>query len=125
MQYTKRTVIVSQSRISEAEEILARQRRVVERLENARHPAEHAVALLLIMEQSLLSMRRFLATLERDLERALGVAEKPLRTKAARHREKANNAQLAQYAGEALRGDGGDASVVDDAPKPASELTRH
>ena len=43
------------------------------------HPADDAVAMLLIMEQSLLSMRRFLSTLERDLARSLG--EKPRRRK--------------------------------------------
>jgi hypothetical protein len=85
MRYTNRTIAGSQARISEAEGRVARQREVVERLENDHHPADNAVALLLVMEQSLLSMKRFLTTLERDLEQSLG-ADKPRRTKIASRR---------------------------------------
>ena len=67
MQYTKRTLIVSQSRVSEAEARVARQRQTVETLADAHHPADNAVALLLIMEQSLLAMAEFLYLLEQDV----------------------------------------------------------
>jgi hypothetical protein len=104
MRYTKQTIIVSQSRISEAGKRVARQRQLVERLEIARHPADHAASLLMVMEQSLLSMRRFLSTLERDLEISLGVvAEKPLRRKAERYRAKSNSGDVAQHVMDVLR----------------------
>ena len=51
----------------------------------ASHSSDDAVARLLIMEQSLLSMRRFLSTLERDLARSLG--EKPRRQKLRNRRQ--------------------------------------
>jgi len=116
MRYTKQTIIVSQSRISEAGKRVARQRQLVERLEIARHPADHAASLLMVMEQSLLSMRRFLSTLERDLEISLGVvAEKPLRRKAERYRAKSNSGDVAQHVMDVLR-DG-----VSPPPKPAKQ----
>ena len=102
MQYTKRTLVVAQSRVSEAEGRATRQRDVVDRLKNVGHPADNAIALLLVMEQSLLSMKRFLATLERDLELSLGV-EKPLRRKASRYEAKAHTDELARQVVDALR----------------------
>jgi hypothetical protein len=92
---TNRTIVVSQSRIAEAEHRVARKGKVVQKLESAGHPADNATGLLLVMEQSLLSMKRFLKTLERDLERSLEV-EKPLRTKVARRLAKAKTDELAQ-----------------------------
>jgi hypothetical protein len=76
MRYTNRTIVVSQARILEAEGSVAYQRKIIERLQSACHPADDAVALLLVMEQSLLSMKRFLSTLERELEQSLGTAKK-------------------------------------------------
>jgi hypothetical protein len=75
MRYAKRTIVAAQSRVSKAEGRVAKQRKAVEALENASHPADHAIGLPLVMEQSLLSMKRFLSTLERDLEQSLGAAE--------------------------------------------------
>jgi hypothetical protein len=106
MRYTSRTIIVSKSRISEAEGRVARQRKVVKKLQHDEHPADQATALLLVMEQSLLSMKRFLSTLERDLERSLGMAEKPLRRKAARYREIAKRDELAQGVVDTLKAGG-------------------
>jgi hypothetical protein len=125
MQYTNRTITVSQSRIVEAEGRVARQRRVVERLGNDRHPADHAVALLLVMEQSLLSMKRFLATLERDLERSLGVG-KPSRKKAARHRTDESTDQVARQVVKALRSGGIDTDqvAVSASPEPRASEPR-
>jgi hypothetical protein len=120
LKYTKRTVVVSQSRVSEAEQRVARQRQVVDRLQTTRHPAEHAIALLLVMEQSLLSMRRFLSTLERDLEISLG-EDKPQRKKISRYREKAVTDQMAQHVVDALR-DGGIAGAVASATGAVPEI---
>jgi hypothetical protein len=110
MRYTKRTLVISQSNISEAEQRVARQRQVVEQLEDTRHPSVDAMTFLLVMEQSLLSMRRFLATLERDLELSVG-SDKPGRKKAARSRAKAGTDKLAQAVVDVLRDGGIDAEV--------------
>ena len=115
MRYTNRTVIVSKSRISEVEERITRHRKVVQELQHSGHPADHATALLLVMEQSLLSMKRFLSTIERDLERSLSVAEKPLRRKAARYRERAKNDELTQDVVDALKCGGMEAAIVEPA----------
>jgi len=85
MRYTKRTLVVSQSRISDPEARVARGQNV-QPFEDVDHPAVNAIVLLLVMEQSLLSMKRFLSTLEHDLALSLGL-DKPLRAKkAARYR---------------------------------------
>ncbi|MDQ7246616.1 hypothetical protein [Dongia sedimenti] len=54
--------------IAQTEQRILRQRRRVEKMLIERHPADEAQAQLLIMEQSLISMTRFLKNLERDLE---------------------------------------------------------
>jgi hypothetical protein len=108
MRYTKRTLVISQANVVDAEQRVARQRDVVEQLEECRHPSVHAIALLLVMEQSLLSMKRFLATVERELELAVG-SSKPKRTKAARRRTEADTDQFAQQVVEDLRDAGLDA----------------
>jgi hypothetical protein len=107
MQYTKQTLVISQGHVAAAEERVARQRDIVEKLEECRHPSVNAIALLLVMEQSLLSMKRFLATLERDLELEVG-SGKPKRTKAARRAE-AGTHQVARQVVEVLREAGIDA----------------
>jgi hypothetical protein len=122
MRYTKRTIIVSQSRVSEAEERVTRQRKIVEKLESARHPADDAVALLRVMEQSLLSMRRFIATLERDLERSLGIGEKPHRTKVARRQDEARTDRIAREVVDLLRDRGIDAEQAE-VPAPSSSTS--
>jgi hypothetical protein len=68
MRYANRTLVVARSRITAGELRVARQRKIVEDLESSHHPADHAKALLLIMEESLVSMRESLATLQRDIE---------------------------------------------------------
>jgi hypothetical protein len=117
MRYTNRTVVGSQSRIITAEGRVARQRKVVQRLEDAGHPADNAAGLLLLMEQSLLSMKRFLTTLERDLERSLG-AGKPLRTKGSRRQVKAKTDKLAEQKVDALQSRGLEADQVSVSPAP-------
>jgi hypothetical protein len=108
MRYTKRTLVISQANVVDAEQRVARQRDVVEQLDDCRHPSVHATALLLVMEQSLLSMKRFLATVEQELELSVG-SGKPKRTKAARRRAEGQTDQLAQQVVEGLRDAGLDA----------------
>ena len=123
MRYTKRTLVISRSRVSEAEGFVARQRDVVDRLKDARHPADDSIALLLVMEQSLLSMKRFLSTVERVLEQSLGL-EKPSRAKVSRNRAKTGAEELAQQVAGALREEGIDAEVcrrAAQAPKPGGK----
>jgi hypothetical protein len=80
MQYATEKIEQTRNNIVQAEQRIARQRRRVEKMLVERHPADEAQAQLLIMEQSLLSMTRFLAGLERELE--LGDASRPRRQKA-------------------------------------------
>lgn len=68
MQYIVEKIETTRSNISQTEQRIVRQRRRVEKMLVERHPADEAQAQLLIMEQSLLSMTRFLKSLERDLE---------------------------------------------------------
>jgi len=58
----------TKSNIVQTEQRILRQRRRVEKMLIERHPADEAQAQLLIMEQSLISMTKFLKTLERTLE---------------------------------------------------------
>ena len=67
MEYSAEKIEQTKTNIVEAEQRIARQRRRVEKMLVERHPADEAQAQLLIMEQSLISMTRFLKTLERDL----------------------------------------------------------
>src|SRR3954453_19457647 len=68
MQYTTQKIEQTRNNIADSEQRVLRQRRRVEKMLVERHPADEAQAQLLIMEQSLLSMTRFLKNLERDLE---------------------------------------------------------
>jgi hypothetical protein len=68
MKFTTPKIESSRSIVREQEERVVRQRRKTQQLIAERHPADDAQARLLIMEQSLLSMKRFLRSLEHDLE---------------------------------------------------------
>jgi hypothetical protein len=68
MKYTSEKVESTKAKIVESEQRIGRQRRRVEKLLVDRHPADEAQAQLLIMEQSLLAMTRYLKTLLTDLE---------------------------------------------------------
>jgi hypothetical protein len=68
MQYTTEKIEQTRNNIAQTEQRIVRQRRRVEKMLVERHPADEAQAQLLIMEQSLIAMTRFLKTLERDLE---------------------------------------------------------
>lgn len=67
MQLTTEKIERARTDIAETEQRIVRQRRRVEKMLVERHPADEAQAQLLIMEQSLLSMTRFLKSLEREL----------------------------------------------------------
>ena len=85
MQFSTEKLEEARQNVVEAEQRILRQRRRVEKMLVERHPADEAQAELLIMEQSLLSMVRFLKTLERDLEMgALGPERGVRRSKAKR-----------------------------------------
>jgi hypothetical protein len=73
MKYTTQKVEISRGIVEEQEARVVLQRRRVEKAVADRDPAEEARARLLIMEQSLLSMKRFLRFLERDLEAELSL----------------------------------------------------
>jgi hypothetical protein len=68
MRYTTEKVEQASAMIAESERRILRQRRRVEKLLVERQPADDAQAQLLIMEQSLLEMTRYLMTLVQDLE---------------------------------------------------------
>jgi hypothetical protein len=68
MEYTTENLERTRADVVQTEQRILRQRRRVEKMLVERHPADEAQAQLLIMEQSLISMTRFLKVLERDLE---------------------------------------------------------
>ena len=68
MKYTTEKIESTREHIVQTEQRIVRQRRRVEKMLIERHPADEAQAQLLIMEQSLISMTRFLKNLESDLE---------------------------------------------------------
>jgi hypothetical protein len=73
MKHTSKRIESARGQIVETEQRIQRQRRRVEKLLVERHPADEAQAQLLIMEQSLGAMKRFLQILERDLESELSI----------------------------------------------------
>jgi hypothetical protein len=75
MEYTTEKIERTRADVVQAEQRIIRQRRRVEKMLVERHPADEAQAQLLIMEQSLISMTRFLKTLEHEL--ALGELSPP------------------------------------------------
>jgi hypothetical protein len=75
MEYTTKKIEAGRAIIKEQEARVVHQRRKATNAVN-RHPAEEAHARLIVMEQSLLSMKRFLRFLERDLEAELSLHER-------------------------------------------------
>ena len=73
MEFTTEKIERARSNIVQTEQRIVRQRRRVEKMLVERHPADEAKALLMVMEQSLLLMNRFLQFLERDLEAELSL----------------------------------------------------
>lgn len=72
MQDSTDTLEKTKADVIQAEQRIVRQRRRVEKMLVERHPADEAQAELLIMEQSLIAMTRYLKTLEQDLLRNPG-----------------------------------------------------
>jgi len=68
MEYTTKKIEDGRRIVRDQEQRVARQRAKLAQAVADRHPADELQARLLIMEQSLLSMTRFLKNLERDLE---------------------------------------------------------
>lgn len=68
MEHATEQIARTRDHIEQTEQRIARQRRRVEKMLVDRHPADEAQAQLLIMEQSLIAMFRFLKNLERDLD---------------------------------------------------------
>lgn len=76
MEYTSKGVEVIRGRIRDQEKRVARQREKIGRAITHRHPADELQARLLVMEQSLIAMARFLRNLEQDLWNQLGLHHK-------------------------------------------------
>lgn len=74
MKHTTQKIEVTRGLVKEQEERVVLQRRKIGKALVDRHPADEMQAHLLIMEQSLLSMTRFLRILERDLKDDPGLA---------------------------------------------------
>jgi hypothetical protein len=66
MQFTTKRIEAGRTVVREQEQRVVLQRRKVQQALADRHPADEIQAQLLIMEQSLLSMVRFLTIIERD-----------------------------------------------------------
>jgi hypothetical protein len=73
MEYATKKIKLSRGAVRAQEARVARQRAKVEQAMANRHPADELQARLLIMEQSLIAMARFLRGLERDLADDLGI----------------------------------------------------
>ena len=86
MNFTNKKVEATRSNVRAQEARVARQRAMIDAAIEASHPLDDLQARLLVMEQSLLSMKRFLAILERDLEISLGIhrPQRPMRLRAKR-----------------------------------------
>jgi hypothetical protein len=84
MEYTTKKVEVSRGIVRAQEKRVSRQREKLRQAIADRHPADTLQARLLIMEQSLICMVRFLKALERDLTDDLSLqkvqAQKRIRT---------------------------------------------
>jgi hypothetical protein len=103
MRFTTEKIEQTRNNIAQTEQRIVRQRRRVEKMLVERHPADEAQAQLLIMEQSLIAMTRFLKNLERDLEGgdlSLQRYQTTKRVKAAQARQKDGAAQKSPEAAE-------------------------
>jgi hypothetical protein len=66
MRYSTKRIEIARGHVTVAERSVERQRRKVNQLEKEHCPADDAQARLMVMEQSLLSMVRFLTFLQED-----------------------------------------------------------
>ena len=91
MEFTAEKIEQTRSNMVQTEQRILRQRRRVEKMLIERHPADEAQAQLLVMEQSLISMARFLKTLERELE-VVDLSHQHPQTKRAKSAQSAGSA---------------------------------
>ena len=82
MKFTNEKLESSRNIVRAQQTRVDRQRQMIEAARAARHPLDDLQARLLVMEQSLLSMKRFLSILERDLEMSLGIHRPRRQTRA-------------------------------------------
>jgi hypothetical protein len=84
VKFTNEKVEATRGDVRAPEARVARQQEMIAAAIEAQHPLDDMRARLLVMEQSLLSMKRFLAILERDLEMSLGIhrPQRPMRLRA-------------------------------------------
>jgi len=73
MEYTTKKIEATRGRLREQEVRVAHQRKKVQQAVTDRDPADELHARLLIMEQSLVAMARFLKILERDLRDEMSI----------------------------------------------------
>jgi hypothetical protein len=73
MEYTTKKIEATRGRLREQEVRVAHQRKKVQQAVADRDPADELHARLLIMEQSLVAMARFLKILERDLREEMSI----------------------------------------------------
>jgi hypothetical protein len=133
MKYTTEKIEQARANVVQTEQRIGRQRRRVEKLLFERHPADEAQAQLLIMEQSLISMTRFLKNLERDLDMgdlSLQRRQTTKRIHAAQNREPERSSPERSSAEKSPRSQpatGGDrpTGIVPAKMPPASDLNSH
>jgi hypothetical protein len=73
MRYTSKKLEVSRGIVREQEARVTKQRKMLESAHANRHPVDDLQGRLVVMEQSLLAMTRFLLILELDLAEDLGI----------------------------------------------------
>jgi hypothetical protein len=84
VKFTNEKLEATHGNVRAQEARVARQQEMIAAAIEARHPLDDLQARLLVMGQSLLAMKRFLAILERDLEMSLGIhrPQRPMRLRA-------------------------------------------
>jgi|AraplaMF_Col_mMF_1032025.scaffolds.fasta_scaffold00140_42 hypothetical protein len=98
MEYTTRRIEVSRGIVREQEARIAQQRRKVMQFLADRNPADELQARLLIMEQSLIAMTRFLRMLERDIQDEFGLHQHQIRKRIEDRRQAVRTETVAEAA---------------------------
>jgi len=96
MEYTTKKIEDGRRIVRDQEQRVARQRANLAQAVADRHPADELQARLLIMEQSLLCMARFLRNLERDLQDELSLQKRQTQKRIRRARDAAAVPPLAE-----------------------------
>ena len=98
MEYTTKRVEISRGIVREQEMRIAQQRRKVMQALADRDPADDLQARLLVMEQSLIAMTRFLKILERDIRDEFGLHEHQIRKRVEDRRKAVRAETIAEAA---------------------------